>query len=450
MIDLSSFCAAIAARRLPGGWDRGRPAVAASWTRYQALLSADPPPVVYGANTLPGHRMADDRTPTAAGINRALFDSHRIAGEPPWLDATTIAMATACKIGSIAGGHVPVRPETYDLLVDYFDHGDWDAARVPANATYSCGDVVPAAHWLAALLDHGGWRVEQLGPGEVMALINGNFLSVGAAIAQLQALLGLAQRALANEAWLVDLTHMPRTSFDFAGRDDAADIAPALALLAAVAGDDDDPLPVQLPVSIRAIPQLLAMRHRTVRQLGRMAALAVRTPSGNPLLDRDSGTMVSQSSFLALDLSIALSGCIEMLLALMWATTERCKFLSAHYGEQWGDNPVATIQVVKQMQAQTEAARRLHGARTFVSGGSTSQGIEDFWGYTLMAARDVRDCILRLDRLLAVEARLLRLWQGRQGGSVSPDMAQWWAEQAPIHPRAAEFAALGASILHEL
>lgn len=445
MTTLSALFENFNKRRLPDNGMAARVAAGACWQAFADLLTTDPPLVIYGANTLPGHRMADGTGTDANAINRAIMDSHSIAADPPWLDSSAVGFATLAKLIAVGSGNVPVRPETVDLLVAYFQTGDWAKARVPAAASYSCGDVVPAAHWLRAVLSHSGVSVETLGPGEVMALINGNFIALGATLARLADLPALLARVLANAAWLVDLTHMPREIFAFHRR--SLDIAPAMDALNDVAGHDDEPLPVQLPVSIRSIPQLQAMRHRAVAHLARTVMQALAEPSGNPLYDPATGAMLSQSSFLALDVSLALSATMEMLLAQMWACTERCKFLAEHFGEEVGRNPVATIQVVKQMQAQTEAARRAHGIRLFASGGSTSAGVEDLWGYTLPAAQALDDAMGRLDTLIGIEARLLGLWSRRHAEPDTaarhwPNMTEWWAAEPPVHPLAANFAAI--------
>lgn len=446
MTGIAALLDAIATRRLPDEGVMARTAAAACWPDFLALLATVPPPVIYGANTLPGHRMADATAPGASAINRALFESHLVAAEPPWLAPAAVGGATLAKLMAIASGHVPVRPETADMVIEYFRNGDWTQAQVPAAASYGCGDVVPAAHWLAAVLRHSDIGINALGPGEAMALVNGNFIAVGAALTQLSDICALSARVMANEAWLVELLAIPRALFAF-HRDDA-EIGAAMDVLAEIAADEDPVGHDQLPVSIRSIPQMLAARHHAIGRLAGAVRTALSIPSGNPLFDPVNNAMLSQASFLALDVSLALSAAAELFLAQIWVCTERCKFLSARFGEQLGSNPVATIQVVKQMQAQCEEARRTHGSRLFASGSSTSAGIEDFWGYTLPASQALGDLITRLNKVLAIEARLLNLWrQPRADVDHWPDMAAWWVTPPPTHPRDAVFSSISAAIL---
>ena len=54
------------------------------------------------------------------------------------------------------------------------------STKIPKNCSYSSGDVIPSSHWALSILtelkNRNGYSVQA---GDIMNLINGNFLQVG-------------------------------------------------------------------------------------------------------------------------------------------------------------------------------------------------------------------------------------------------------------------------------
>lgn len=404
-----SLCDAARALRAPPPWAAARPRIAADSAALAALLAREAPPPIYGVNTLVGHMDDQGLDPEAAADFQAeLLDNHALGG-PPFFDAWTARCFSYAKAQAFSRGGAAVTPELYDqLLAAAVDPGF--LPEVPRSCSYSCGDVIPGAHWARAFLAHRGEARPR--PKEGLSLINGAFIHVGAGLAALPALerlwhIFLEASALNARACQANISNY--SAILGPQEDPISELAAWMRDRAGV----DGAYRRQDPISLRAFPQLAAALGRALA--GFFAALdeALARPSDNPLIAA-SGPL-SQASFLTPAITLATSQLVEGLLMVMWAIERRVHHLLSGavpgipVNNSSGPRDLGYVQVPKLMTAILEEARMLGGRRAFASGSSTSYGIEDHWSFGLASLATLDAVRGRCERLLAIELGLLAL-----------------------------------------
>lgn len=171
---LLASCAVTA--EAPELWESAEATIRAQRGAIDAWLEAGGE--AYGFTTLLGHLAdnAQSSEPSAAGQGREmrLIRSHLVASTHRW---TLGPIATRCIIGAklfqFSAGASGVSPETFILLRQAW--GTVATVRIPLEASYSCGDVVPGAWLMADVLDE---RAE-IRRGDAIATINGSHVSTG-------------------------------------------------------------------------------------------------------------------------------------------------------------------------------------------------------------------------------------------------------------------------------
>jgi len=368
--------------------------------RHLQALVQDPAVRVYGANTLVGHRDAEavaEPDATTAEILR----THTIA-PPPWLDGEMARCIGYAKLYSWAAGLSGVSPQLFEGVSKLVTKKDFHP-KVPCGASYSCGDVIPAAHWAKAVLDElarvGSHAAE---PGEIMALINGNFVHVGRAVAVVAKLQRTSTLAIEAAALFHSAALANSSNLYFVATAERAWASNAIRYIADRAGQPLAATITQDPVSLRAIPQVLETWGNAVSDFLNEVNYLLFKPSCNPFIDEQHAFPISQASFLAPTLSVKTSALIEAALFLMWAVlgwtnhllSGRVPDIPLDGATQ--DSPLGLIQLPKLMAAACEKARMDLGRRTFAAGSSTSHGIEDIWTngvFTLMQLESALDAL---------------------------------------------------------
>lgn len=387
----------------------------AAW--YQAQIGGGEP--VYGATTLTGH-LDSVRIPVdqAAKVQQRIIDSHCV-GTAPFYPPATARLIGHAKARTVAAGGSGLSAAIFKHLLDTLPDPEFQP-RIPALASYSCGDVIPGAHWARALLEHDGFaRNCALQPGDALALINGNFVDLGATLALVPPLRGALAACAANSRQLAQAMGQPAESLLRASV--PATVRPVLELVAATDGGDAAPIPAaptQVEVSIRATPQLLAALFPAAATLVRVLGEELAAPSANPMVSAAAQRIDSQASFMSPRLSIAKSGLAEAVLFASWACQGRiaavARRLEANGGE--GFDGLDVIQVPKLTQAWLEESRLRLGRRLFASGSDTSQGIEDLWTFGTIASAQLDHGIATWTRMEATLSLLLRLLQSPSTG----------------------------------
>lgn len=422
---LRTLLDAVDKRRAAPEWVEGQARVAASYAALLDYLERHPETQIYGFNTLSGHRddhrLDDD---AARAFQDELIASHVISDAPDY-DQRLALTITATKIAQLSHGGATLSAGLYGQLLAAFENVDF-APSVPRQSSYSCGDVIPGAHWARGVLDYlaATGTPYRLGRGEGMALINGSFVHLGYAAGAARPLAALwAMQLDAARSDLV-LGRADAGMLDYARQVGTALPSSTLDYLGATGG----PLGgAQWPVSFRAIPETLALLFTSYREFFGEIDRELGLPSGNPLLAPGAGGLRphAQASFMLPLLAVRTSAVLEALMFSASAELGRVKWLLSGNVEgipldgQLGGDDIAFIQWPKLMQAMVEELRMVLGRTLYASGGDTSFGVEDLWsnGVTnldrLVAAVDLTQRIVALG--LRLKARVgLRF--GRDAG----------------------------------
>ena len=384
--------------------------IADQYQAFEDIMAADAPPHIYGVNTLPGHREGEPMPAEfASSYQRDLIHNHCLP-QTEFVDSETARFIHLAKCLTVSAGGALISPDLYDILVDLSADPDF-APQIPVGASYSSGDVIPAAYWarsvLAASPDY------ELKPGEGMALINGAFVHIGTALAgfarlekawttYLETTRQFLMRVPANDAFMTSAAQ-PRVE----------------AALRFVTETSRYPAPgdLQPPVSVRAIPQTLSAFHTSIAGFARELLASLSQPSSNPRIGKTGqgeACILPSGSFVAPSLSLATGQVIDSVLMLGWTLVRRMEyFLSGQVEgvarDGTGPNdPIGLIQWPKLAAANLEHMRMLNSRRVFASGGATSYGVEDFWTYGMIVAQQLSGCLDTLMDILELEQTIQR------------------------------------------
>lgn len=138
-------------------------------TRVESALADGSLDRVYGFTTLLGQL---DTVETFDRAQNGLLESHLI-GRVEEIPAQWLRAMSAVKIEQLSWGGSGISQHTYAELLDCF--GAESCERGAWWDSYGCGDVVPGAWWTRSVL--GAARTSSLRPGDLIALINGNFVA---------------------------------------------------------------------------------------------------------------------------------------------------------------------------------------------------------------------------------------------------------------------------------
>ncbi len=337
----------------------------------------------YGFTTLLGHL---DGGAMAAEEQVEVLGAHLV--EPSWLAPPALrTLLVVTKLEQLHHGGSGIHGATYRALLDVAApsmapvRGGW-------TTSYGSGDVIPAA-WLVhdlrtttapGLLRH---------PGDLIALINGSFVSTALGTA---AVVGLVEQTGAFlDAWLPycarptlggpldDLHPQPSTGLlDFAG---------------------------QAPVSLRDSAPVLDVVVSTVDRLGDSVERRLARPSANPLWSTATGTArpLSQSSFLDFRLALDLAAAVELAAVVAGHWQRLIEHVCAALERR--DPARAPVQPPKAAQAVLEQVVGASGAPRRYSG-QDSRGVEDARDMSLLHAQTLHGHVARLAALAAVWAQL--------------------------------------------
>lgn len=364
---------------------------------------------IYGATTMTGH--LDARSLAPADVDRlqaTILDTHQI-GSAPYFDVTEARLIGYAKAVAVASGGTGLSGEVYAHLLRCLADPGFQP-QVPCTASYSCGDVIPGAHWARAMLDHDGFSGSHpLQPGEALALINGMFVDIGSSVALLPPLRACIAGMLANARLAARCFGQSREEFLQPART-ATSTAPAMAF---VVGDMPGRAcsPRQAPVSLRATPELVDTVLSCYRGLVDTLDSHLSHGSANPFVSMEAGQVLSQASFMSPVLSVAKSAACESILFAMWACQSRILAIATRLEADLpaGTANMAIVQIPKLSQAVLEEARLRAGRRAFASGGATSQGVEDLWSHGVSLTAQLKCLLDSWGRLEGAQARLLQL-----------------------------------------
>jgi histidine ammonia-lyase len=385
----------------PAAWASALPAIKAESAQFQAILAAGKVPI-YGATTLVGHRDHERLSAAEAQTFQADFLASHAIGAAPWYSNQIARCIGYAKLYALAAGGSGISSELYQATIQRVLDPNF-APQVPQGCSYSCGDVIPGAHWAQAVLNHP----PQYPPaaGEVMALLNGSFVHVGYTLGIIAPLEQFGTLLIETTRLNNQLVEANRVNFAAPCRGHSQAIVQSIA---ESLGTDYADYRRQDPVSVRATPQIIETFVEAGRSLYQQLDYHLRCPSGNPLFSADFDYPLSQASFLAPSLSLKTEAVIEAILFALWASVSRTQYLlSGQIASIPADganaqNALPLIQLPKLMMSILERCRQSAGRRIFAAGAQTSNGTEDLWTYGVNTTE-------QLDRLCTEGAQMLAI-----------------------------------------
>lgn len=379
MNPLKRVLAAAAGGRPDLGWEQARSTIDAERHGVMSGIEAQPGRPVYGFTTLLGP--LDRHSASEIGPQEVL-DGH-LVGSPHPVPAFWWHLIHAVKLEHLSLGGSGISPETYEKVLASF--GDYRDQPLDLHASYGSGDVVPAAWWTAGVL---GRAPEP--PGDLIALMNGSFVSVGVSICALLRLEQVLPEAVAL------LVAEGRVHAALAPKEDRQLIASLEALQSTAHSS------VQLPVSLRDVGSWLLPLIACVERAETAIADRLSRPSANPLfiLEDGVGVPVSQSSFLSLDLRFAMDSVLS-------ATAMTGGLLQRAVESVFGPDGVGPDVSEMRFVQPAKVVHALHlEMETLVTPyeftGSMSGGVEDLWDGVLIRARQLEQMVTLLEKQLAV------------------------------------------------
>jgi histidine ammonia-lyase len=406
-----------------------REAIAASRAVVEAAIAEGRP--VYGLNTRLGagrdDRVGDDEL---LDFQRLVIANHR-GGVGEALGERQARALVATRLAGFTRGGSGVRIELAQAYADLLN------ARIhpviPARGSVGAADLTHLAE-VAAVVTGGGRAFSDgvvvagdealavaglepvvLAPHEGLAVLSSNAYSVGVGALDLSSLarrvgawdavVALALEALGSAGPAGNLSAFSAEVAD--ARGGAGQQASAAAVRAALEGSaltaPDRAVTVQDPLAFRTVPQIHgALREAVARALAEIdVELAAR--SDNPLVDAESGRMISGGNFQAVPLALALEN-VRLALAHVGSATERR--ISALSGalapaRREGRTRVPGLLAYTAAAALAEV-RQLAAPATL--GVTTLSGVEDHASLAPLALQLLERSAALVDELAAIEA----------------------------------------------
>ncbi|MGM8365719.1 aromatic amino acid lyase [Virgibacillus sp. W0181] len=377
------------------------------------LLNQDHPPRLYGVNTLVGHLdHVSIHGEEISAFQTYLLDNHMIGTGEAYSDYETRCISYA-KLHSFSLGGTGITPDLYEHLLQGMKEKTIKPI-VPKHASYSSGDVIPAAHWAKEVANVLKEKYQySLQRKEGLSLINGSFVHVGIATAKLLLVQSVWSLYNSNSVEYAKILNKKRHTYSdkvMLNEDDTMKhplnwIKEGL--------DDTGDYTVQDPVSVRAYPQVASAFFNSIQAYMDSIEEQLARRSDNPIILYEEEAALSQASFLAPMISLATSQLIEALLLAMWGAERRLHFLLS--GKVKGiplnagddNNVLGLIQVPKMVTAILEQSRLIGGRRTFASGSSTSYGVEDIWTNGLSTLEVMDELLRNMNKILSIEKTVI-------------------------------------------
>ena len=131
---------------------------------YDGILTS-----VYGFSTLLGQL---DNVASTRKDQTKLLNAY-LSGTPEGVSTDIARWLTAVKLELLSNGGSGISVKSYEELIRFLEEPK--LCQIDFDASYSSGDVVPASWWINSIfLDS-----EELRTGDLIALMNGNFVSLG-------------------------------------------------------------------------------------------------------------------------------------------------------------------------------------------------------------------------------------------------------------------------------
>lgn len=347
--------------------------VLAGWTAAERNLAASRDAVdrfladggeAYGFSTFLGHL---DRYSLSDNAQTGVLRAH-LVGSPTTLPETWTRAITAVKLCQLAQNQSGISTESYAAVLDAFKNGN--ECQIDVHASYGSGDVVPASWWFSTLLpEYTDFR-----NGDVIALINGQFIAAGVLLAEHERIVGCLNDVIRSVHDVLML--LPDTS-------------------------------VQLPVSLRDTSPLEESVRAAISSLEQEIVNAANQASGNPLFtfsadNKQVREVRSNSSFLNFSLSKNLT---ELLETGCLASAYVCSAVRTYCAAKQEDGQAELhgayfVQPPKVAKAYYDHILARTGSRPVLQ--NESKGIEDIGDQCLSKTIDVLSAFELLEKQLII------------------------------------------------
>lgn len=284
----------------------------------------------YGFSTFLGHF---DHHSSTVEDSKLIFNAH-LVGNPKELPPRLSRLITAAKLCQLSSGGSGISADSYKKILGSLD--DSVAISVPEFSSYGSGDVVPGAWWTAGIFG----RDTEFKKGDLISLINGNFISVGFSMyAYFQ--LKETMENLLNQTYDFrnDILHFQSKSQN-----------------------------TQLPVSLRDLKPVEHRIGKSLASLEESINQSLNRPSANPMFKAEKSFHAeSNSSFLNFDLSISIKEGMETLKIASSYTISSLRYWTVFW-EKCIEDPHETVQLIQ----PPKIAKSMLDNLTILTGGSLS------------------------------------------------------------------------------
>lgn len=344
----------------------------------------------YGFTTLFG---PNDNVSASSKEQNLLLKSH-LLGQPEELDKFRSRAIIGAKLLQISLGGSGLSTDTF---VDLYNiAGDEYSISIPSNLSYGSGDVVPGA-WVVYSV-FGCQR--EWNSGDIISLINGNYISTAYAYMVLHATLSAFSRFLCMFGSFAVSPPPPYKGKFFGGIFDEIGVFRSAWNT-----------PPQLPVSIRDMSPILEVSEESLVGLASHIDKSLGRPSANPLFSiTDKGVeCYSQSSFMNFGVRFALASVNDFICLMSSYVQRSTEYLSRiKYAESNSINLnlLELTQAPKVSEALRIQIESNHLPRDF--SGSMSGGVEDIWDTALMSSNKIFHNINILESQLNILEKCIR------------------------------------------
>ncbi len=396
--------------RIPESFIAARPIIKQQHKLLSELAKDPEKHKIYGVNTLLGH--VDNLSISfekASMFQQLLIRNHALQATSRYYDDQTSKHITFARAWFYSQGGGGISLQLYDILLQAINDNKF-RPKIPADLSYSCGDVIPGANWATALMEYAEKEHNYaLQPKEGLSLINGVFVQAGTAVAttrMTQAIWKAIMQCGKINAILCDANQSNYSNFICENSNDIlSDINHYFRRNHSL----NRTYNIQDPVSIRSFPQAAAGLHFAAGNFFNAIDTALQRRSDNPLIDDNDSAALSQGSFIMTEMSLAAAQLTDAILMMAWISERRLnhvlsgKVKDIPVNFSFSPENLDFIQLPKMASAILENMRKYAGIKTFSSGSSTSYGLEDFWSFGLQNINTLREVINDLLRILAIE-----------------------------------------------
>jgi histidine ammonia-lyase len=397
--------------------------LAASRAIVEAVLADDVP--VYGLTTELGAgrdiRLAAEQL--ADFQRRTLRNSSGGIGEP-LSDAHARATIFTRLVGFTRGGAgvTPALAHAYTTLLN-----DGPLPYIPRTGSVGAADLTHLAA-IASAVDH------EFQPHEALAALSGNAYSVGVGalvIDELARLVTTSDVVVALSVSALRAHTSGGSASPFSAPIQSAHRSVGQAASAARIRahlDDAEVASTQDPVSFRSAPQVNGTLAEAVTAAAAAVTLELNSRTENPLVDLESGSMVSGGNFQVLGLALAYEQ-LRLALAHVAVTSERRLSSLSGIGAGFRRSGATTVPGLLWYSGAALVSELRHLANPVtLAAPSLSESVEDHSSNAAVALQLLERSVRLTRTVLAIEA-------------VSAVELLWLADDAPLVPRTAELVA---------